>query len=638
MPHQSPDTVEITVQSSGVADIPPLESVGRIHEIGINGEGFMLADNPEQPDSLPAVAVLALDPPRLATSETPFAQAVERYTFESFHDWSGGMGQRWLNREGASVKKYEDSEGLDPFTVPGELSLLPSVSQSLAETFAGLRVVVVGDDMYALVGNDQLKRYVGSTDTWGTALTITDGAPISQIFDLASDGQYWYAATGASIVRGQATDPAAAWSTEDAISVKWAAGRICCVVNTGGTSTSRFTTLTSAGVEEKVGGHLTLEVGHTMVLGDGAAGGAYYFGSYVGDRGQIWAWQLGLDDGGNFHTPFVAWEMPQGLIPTAVTSAAGEVWIRAYRATGASAGEVLIYRGVPGEGSSLTPFLVADLGVANQVGDFAEVGDLILFSWQDTAGNAALGAISLNSGGYCRWFQANQAGLVRSVAQYRGSGVFTVAGHGVYVRDPSTFKTLGWLKTSIVDGASIVDKILDRIVLESQPILASQSIQLEYSLDANATFADAGTLSTVGAQRMVVYPSVRSGTFGLRITLNGPGTTDTRAFVAQMQFHPLGLRDQVVVVRVKAYDIMTGLNGAPLPENKRGRGVEIMRTLLGYAQSRVLFQDVDYQDTGTSEVMEVVSIRADRVGVYDHQIGYKRIGGEVELTMRRFRP
>jgi hypothetical protein len=105
-----------------------------------------------------------------------------------------------------------------------------------------------------------------------------------------------------------------------------------------------------------------------------------------------------------------------------------------------------------------------------------------------------------------------------------------------------------------------------------------------------------------------------------------------------MQFHPLGLRDQVVVVRVKAYDIMTGLNGAPLPENKRGRGVEIMRTLLGYAQSRVLFQDVDYQDTGTSEVMEVVSIRADRVGVYDHQIGYKRIGGEVELTMRRFRP
>ena len=631
MPHAAPDTVEIRVSGESIGDIDPLESVGSIYEIGINGVGYMLSDDPEDPDTLPGVVVPNLEAPRLATTDTPFSQAVERYTFETFHDWSSGAGQRWLNRETSTSRSFFDSEGVDPFTIPGELSLLPSVSQSLAEVHFALKISVVGDDMYAQTANNILKRLNGPTETWGGGFTVTDPGAIV-ISGLTSDGQYWYAATGQSIVRGTTTNPAAAWSTEDAVSVQWSAGRICAAVKVGGSTPNRFTTLSEAGVEEVVGGHLELDEGHTIVLG-GTAGGHFFFGSHVGDQGQIWAWQLGVDSEGAFHVPYVAWDMPQGLIPTAVHGAGGEVWIRAYRAEGASAGEVNIYRGVPGAG--LTPFLVAELGVVDKEGAFDEIGDLIVFSWEDTSGKAALGAVSLVSGGYARWVLGKEPGLIRSVVEWQGREAFTIAGKGVYIRDIAGFETTGWLDTSIVDGASLLDKVLDSLTLDVSPVLAGGSVEVLYSLDAGSTFTTAGTLSTAGSQRAQFNLSLRTPTFSLRFVLGSAGTTTTRTFAVQAQFHPLGLKDLITVVRVKAYDTMTGVNGAPLPDNAKGRGVTIMRTLESFGQSRILLQDIDWHITGNATVVEVVAVRSTRIGIYDTQLGERRIGGDVELTFRK---
>ena len=632
MPHQSPDTVQISVSSQTVGSIPPLESVGKVHEIGINGAGYMLSDDPENPETLPVVVVPNLEAPRLATTDTPFSQAVERYTFEAFHDWSAGAGQRWLNREISTSRSFYDSEGVDPFTTLGELSLLPSVSQSLAEAYASLRITVVGDDMYAQTAANQLRRLNGGTEVWAAAFTVTDPGAIT-ISDLTSDGQYWYAATGQSIVQGTTTDPAAAWSTEDAVNVQWAAGRICAAVKVGGSATpNRFTTLSETGVEEVAAGHLELDDGHTIVLG-GAVAGHFYFGSHVGDRGQIWAWQLGVDSEGAFHVPFVAWDMPQGLIPTAVHAAGGELWVRAYRAEGPTAGEVDIYRGIPGAG--LTPFLVAELGVADSEGGFDEVGDLVVFSWEDTSGKAALGAVSLVSGGYARWLLGKQAGKVGSVVEWQGRESFTIAGHGVYVRDTASFETSGWLDTSIVDGASLLDKVLDSVTLEAGVILSGGSVEVKYSLDAGASFTSAGTLSTVGAQRALFDLSLRAPTFSFRFLLGSAGTTTTTVSAVQPQFHPLGLKDLITVVRVRAYDTMTGLNGAPLTDNGRGRGVTIMRTLESLGQSRILFQDVDWHITDNALVFEVVSVKSTRVGVYDSRLGEQGVGGDVELTLRK---
>ncbi len=632
MSHQVPDTVTITVSGTSVGEIPPLESVGKIYEVGINGVGYMLSDDPQEVDTLPQVVIPNLEAPRLATTDTPFSQAVERYTFEAFHDWSAGAGQRWLNREISTSRSYFDSEGVDPFTTPGELALLPSVSQDLAETFASLRLTVVGDDMYAQTDTGSLTRLNGATEVWGTEFTVSDGGVIT-ISGMTSDGQFWYVASGTTIVRGTTTDPAAAWSTVDAVDVKWAAGRICVASKNGTSSTpNRFTTLSEAGVEEVVGGHIELDDGHTIVLG-GTAGGHFYFGSHVGDQGLIWAWQLGVDSEGAFHVPFVAWEMPQGIIPTAVHAAGDEIWVRAFRPQGPTAGEVDIYRGIPGAG--LTPFLVAELGVTDSVGDFDEVGDLVLFSWEDGSGDASLGAVSLVSGGYARWLLGHETGLIRSVVEWQGREAFTIAGQGVYIVDETGYETTGQLDTSIVDGASLLDKVLDSATLEIAPLPGGGSVEILVTLDGGATYSTIGTLSTAGAQRFSFDLSLRTPTFGFRFKLGSAGTLITTAFAFQAQFHPLGLRDVITVLRVKAYDKMTGMNGAPLIENKPGQGVVIMRTLESLGQSRINFQDIDWHLTNTAHVFEVVAVRSSRTSVYDTQQGHKVIGGDVELTLRR---
>lgn len=632
MSHQVSDFVEITASASDIADIEPNEDVGRVYEIGINGIGLMLADNPEQPDTLPAVIVPSLEPPRLATSDTPFAQAVEQYTFEAFHDWTVGAGQKYLNREGATSRAFWDSEGVDPFTERGELRLLETVSQSLAETYAGLRLVVVGDDMYALTDAAELTQFDGSS--WQTPITITNGAPITLITDLASDGQYWYAAhdeTG--VVRGQATDPAAAWSTEDVVALRWAAGRICAAVKAGSSATpNRFTTLAPDGTEELVGGHLELDAGWTIVPG-GVAGGHFFFGAHCGDQGLVYAWQLGVDSEGNFHVPYVAWDMPQGLVPVTIDGAADEVWIRAFRSEGPSAGDVSIYRGVPGSG--LTPFLVAELGPTEREGGFVEVDDLLCFSWEDTAGDAALGAVNLATGGYSRWLLGKEAGVVRSVAEYRGFEVFTISGFGVYLQDAATYETAGWLRTSIIDAASGLEKILDEVTLEISPQLAGESVELKYTLDQGATYTSMGTVATAGAQRAAYRPALRTGTFGLEILLGGDGSSRATVAMVMPRFHAVGLRDRLITVRVKCEDNMTGVNGAPLPDNGKGHGSELMRSLLVLGRSRVKFQDVDWHISGVSDVMEVVQVRAERTALYDPSKGERVISGTVELALRK---
>ena len=632
MGHSVSDFVEITASASSIADIDDNPEVGRIYEVAINGVGLMLEDTPENPQTLPAVIVPSLEPPRLATSDTPFAQAVEHYTFEAFHDWTVGAGQKYLNREGHTSRAFWDSEGVDPFTVRGELRLLESVSQSLASTYEGLRLVVVGDDMYAQTDDAELTQYDGSS--WQTPITISDGGAITAISDLTSDGQYWYAAyDGTGVIRGQATDPAAAWSTEDVVSLAWAAGRICAAVKAGSSSTpNRFTTLAPDGTEELVGGHLTLDEGWTIVPG-GVAGGHFYFGAYTGDQGMLYAWQLGVASEGNFHVPFVAWDMPQGLVPRRVAGAADEVWVRAFRSEGPSAGDVSIYRAVPGSG--LTPFLVAELGVTEVEGDFVEVDDLLVFSWEDTAGDAALGAVNLATGGYARWLLGKQTGVVRSVAEYRGFEVFTIDGHGVYLQDASSYETAGWLRTSIVDAASGLEKILDEVVLETTPLLLDEEVELSYTLDQGATYTSMGSVATVGAQRAAYTPALRTGTFGIQIDLVGGGTTQTTVAMVQPRFHAVGLRDRLITIRVKCYDFMTGVNEAPLPDNGRGHGSELMRSLLVLGRSRVKFQDVDWHISGVSDVMEVVQVRAERIGIYDPNLGERSIGGVVELALRK---
>ena len=228
------DIVVIDVDIDDVYDYDDLESVGNIYQVGINGVGYMLADAPNEPAY--RKQVVPLDPDRLATTSTPFSEAIERYSFASLSDATGGAGQRWLNRATSDGTMFYSSEGVDPFTTEGEITLLNTAStEEVDNTYASARSTVVGTVLYTQTGASALK-HVSTPGGTETALSITDGSGAVTITDLTSDGQYWYAATGSAVLRGTTSDPGANWSTVDCYKVKWAGGRICAASKSSGST------------------------------------------------------------------------------------------------------------------------------------------------------------------------------------------------------------------------------------------------------------------------------------------------------------------------------------------------------------------------------------------------------------------
>lgn len=640
----APDSVLFSVDLPGVADIADNEEVGRVYEVAINGVGYMLADNPET-DRRWNRRTVPLEPERFASTETPFSEAIERYAFTNIDTWVGGAGQRYWDRDDSTGSAFYDSEGIDPFSSPGEISLLPATTQVKATTYASPHLTVVGDSAYVITGQNTIEH--SSNGTGWSSFTLTDGleggSGTLTVEDLTSDGQYWYGATGRSIIRGTTSDPAASWSAQDAMAVQWAADRIFAAVVASGSTPNRLTTLTSAGAEEKTNGHKTHPDGTTVVLG-GMAGGFYFYGAYAGTGGAVYAWSPSWD-GTTFDVPFLAWDMPAGLIPAAITATAGEVWVRAYRAEGTSAGSADLYRCIPDAQGNLTPFFVAELAAPGgsvdlSQGGFTSYDDHVFFAWPNMAstGDSGIGTVYLPTGGWARWLRApsTSSTLVRDVAVWKGRPVFTVDTKGVYWESTTAWETSGEITLSVTDAESARDKVWDEVVVLVRPLGSGESVDLELSYDNMGSFNSIGSLDTAGALSKKFTADTKAPNLTPRLTLNGPGTDTPIVHFVSVSYHQLGLADKVLVLPVNCADNLTGLNGAPLPENGPGVGATRARDLEALTQTRVKVQDVDWHLTGSTEIYEVLAVESDRVvGLYDRQHGSAQMTLVSVVTLRK---
>ena len=630
------DTLLVSVEYPDVHSFADESAVGRLYQIGINGDGFMLADNPEKGMEYQRT-VVPLDPQRLATSDTPFSEAIERYSFAAADDWDAGAGQRYYHRGASTASAYWDSTGLDPFTEKGRIKLLNATALEEAETYAGLKLVVVGDDLYYVSSATEVSR-IQSAGASPTDITVAGGITIS---DLASDGQYWYIADGSNIYRGTTSTPGSAWSAQDALEVTWAAGRICAAVASSGSTPNRFTTLNDAGAEDKANGHLTLPVGSTITLGD-TTNGHFYFGGYAGTAGSVYAWKLGVDESGDFFVPFEALKMPGGMIPTSVATGGGYVWVRGYRAEGSSQGQAVVLQCVPdGSGSLVATTLVelAAIGTAadHQVGAMCSYEDLMLFGWKTmTAAKAGVGAVSLTTGGYAKWYQASLDGDVSSIAVWKGLPVFAVKGRGIYRVNSAAFETAGTLETSLFDGASALFKIWDDVSLTMDPLTSGESITASVTVDSGATFtALANGSVSESLKSHTVAISKQAKELGLKLVFVGSGSGDCALTFLSTRFHPLGLADTLVQIPVDCGDQLKGLNGAPLPENGEGKGVLRARTLQNLVQTRVRFQDIDWHVTGATESYEVESCEIEAISLYEPSRSGSALRMIAKLTLRK---
>jgi hypothetical protein len=595
------------------------QRVGSIYEVGINGVGYMLADNPQRPVRR-QTGVLDTQPPG---SDDPLSERIGRYDFIGASDWTGGEGQEMLDRPRSDVTRYAYSEGVDPFTVPGRVTCLPEMGLLDASSYATQRVITTnpGPIIWRQTSATELTHTLSGVDTTFTAV----GA--GSITGLATDGEYWYTANTTGIRRGNtAANPGADWSTVNARDVAWIGDRLGALT---ADTPPAFTTLSTVGVEENAGGWAAHpdSVIRGLCGGDGFA----WWGVITPDDSDlchIHYWQVDSDPINHG----IALVLPPGETVGAMFFYLGNVFIRTVRGT-LNGYEVKIYRCVPSDGV-LTPsvavqeIMPTSASSGATYGGFAGQSKFVAFGWtgMETDGANGIGVIDLETGGYARWYATTTttAALVY-VSQYSNDFIITVAGAGLY--GPSTITSsddlvTGFLITSTSDLGTPALKHLDEIQVSTLPLPSGASLAVAYSVDGGANYTTLDTYTTAAATRHFTQltTEVKSASFRMRATLT-PTVDESQAptvtsFLAKT--HATGIVDEIIELPINCEDHIADVNGAILAEDSGpGKGMARYRALRALIGTKVEFQDVDWKHTGTTTIQEVVAVESTAVQIFN---------------------
>ena len=630
-----------TFDGSAATATTPERAVGSVYEVGVNGVGLMLADHPEKEIRYER-RVIPLDSPRLSTSETPFSQAIDRYTLAGAYDWSAGSGQLAYNREGSDPARYRKSDGIDPFSVPGSARLAPNGTLKHSSAYANSRAVIAGGGLYVLTADGQFANYATPSTVSPTTFTISGAGAYRSI---CSDGTNWYYSDGSNIYRNNTAASAAAWSTVDAFVVQWCVDRVFAARIGTGSKPNVLVELNSTGAE--VGGARvwTLQP-ETEITSITAGDGYVWFTGTRGDKSAIFAVKLGADD-----SYITALEIPAGLIATNIGFYQGNLMIRAVDL----AGDATIYRCATSAGK-LTATKVLEIpavgGLSQAVGDFTGDDRYIYFSWRQmgetllnpTKTGSGVGVIDLTTGGWSKWMGVRQStteatGAVGTILSWYGRPVFTVDGYGaVHADAPSggddgTVNS-GQFETSLYDLGTSLRKVWGEVTVTFDPIPVNGSVQVFYSVDGGASYTALTAATTAGSKSARWSLNVESDTVSFKVAL--AGTTASPVFrTLTVRAYPVGLADQILTLPVNCADIVAGLNGKTVPGSTRGAGSARARWLESLVQTRVAVQDIDWPVTGATTTYDLIGVETRSVGVYDRAVNRQSQAMVAVLTLRR---
>lgn len=611
---ESTDTDTFYVDAADVSDFPDEPRVGSVFECAINGVGYMLADTPERPYRR---QVGTLNPPRFATGDTPFSEAIERYTMVGQSDWTGGAGQRLGDRPDSDASRFWTSQGINPFE-PGELSLLPATTLQISDNYATPRAVVASGQLYAQTADTELTR-LATVGGSGSAISFATPGTISA---LASDGLYWYASCADEKIYRGTTALGAAWCDLSAVAsappsvVEWCSDRLA-VVYADASSNTCLSTLSDAGAEEVAGGRFKFKDATISAVTSGD--GYIWFSVNRQDRSDVYAWQIGSTD-----SRFVALTLPAGQSVTALGFYLGNVMIRAAEVVNGTTTRAIIYRAVSQSGA-LTPDRVMDIeksGVDHSAGDFAGDDRFVFWSWRAMAddGRSGVGCLDLSTGGWTRWLYAPDAGatgVVTSLYNWNGKVGFSIGGYGSSLEGSTPLST-GYMEGSVRDLASGLTKILTDLRVTFEALPSGGSLTAAVSIDGGASFNTLGSLSAAGSRSSTWEVASEAPSGAVKLTL-GASSTSPKIRTTQLRMHPLSVVDEILVLPVNCEDELRGVNGRDIastrPSLARAKALE---SLVG---SRVRVQDVDWPTTKTASVWEMVSAETTSVGVADRRVG-----------------
>lgn len=625
------DFIQFLASVSAVSSFGTNQGVGTVYEAAINGEGLMLADSDQTPYRR---QVGTLQAPRLAVGDTPFSEAIERYTYIGQGDWSGGAGQETGSRALSDPTAFSSSRSVDPFT-PGELQLLPTTDQEVASATDPVRAVVASGKLFAQSASDTFRSLDEPGDGSPGTLTFTN-----DVVDITSDGTYWYAADGTAvgIRRGTGTVEGSVWSDLSTPAstldlVEWTSDRLT-VIYTNSSSQSVLSTIGPDGSEEVGDGRFKFDDG--VITAVTAGDGYLWFSVNRTDRSVIYAWQLGSND-----AEFVALELPPGQSVTALFHYLGNVLVRTAESVDATTVHGLIYRAIPSEGT-LTPELVTRLEVdAVDQGPGSFTGDdrFVFFSYTagDDDGRSCIGALDLSTGGWCRWLRApvgGATGVVSDLVRWTGRVGFTVDEYGTVV-ESTDLESSGYLISSRSDLASSLEKVLDDITIATEPLGADASITVDVSLDGGTSWITAGQMDVPGLKTGRWTVGFQTSSISTRLILNAAGSVSPVVSMLQTKVHPLSITDSILELPVNCSYRLVGLNGLEIQDGVPS-GLARVRRLEALVGTRVVVQDVDWPITGTASTWEVVSADTTSTGVYSRNLGH-RVEQEAVcvLTLRR---
>lgn len=594
-----------------VADYPDNTSVGSVYEIGINGVGYMLADTERRPYRRSSGTLQA---PRFATGDTPFSQAIERYSYVGVGDWALGAGQRMMDRDTASPRGFWESEGVDVFT-PGELSLLNVTTQQVASALDPVPAVVASDILYVQTDTDELS-YVDAVD--GTPVTMTFTG--DTVAGMASDGINWYVSnTDEEIFKGTDATIGVAWADVSAQTssieiMEWCSDRLA-IAYTDSSDRACFSTLSPAGAEETAGGRFKHE--DATITAITAGDGYVWYSVNRADRSLVYAWQLGSSD-----ASFVALELPQGQYVTALYFYLGNVMVRAAQTVDATTVRAIIYRAVPSSGE-LTPerlLMLEDADVDRSVGGFVGNDRFVFFSWKAMSedGRSGIGAIDLSTGGYAKWFTAPAGsaatGAVSGLFNWFGKTGFAVSGYGA-VLESTTPVLEGYLVSSTSDLGSALTKVVDSVQIVTEPLPVGGEVEVQFSADGGESFTSIGAIAAAGLKAGEWELGLEGQAGTSKVVLTATVTSPVLRLI-QYKVHALSIVDQVLELPINCLDRLVGLNGVEIRDGQP-RGMARNRVLEDLVGTRIRLQDVDWPVTRVAEVWEVVATEFTSTGTYD---------------------
>ena len=614
----------------------PNQKVGSVYEIALADVGYMLSDNPQRPVRR-QTGVLDSQPPG---SDAPLSERIGRYDFIGASDWTGGEGQDLADRPSSDATRYYYSEGIDPFTTPGQITCLPAMSEVATDNDAS-HVVVASDSAYVKTGTSELSELASTESVPSVFSTGLAGA----IVDLTSDGTYWYATDGATIRRNNTdADPAADWSTEDVTIIEWCTDRIM------GIDTVASPEELISFAPDGTGTVLTMTHGTAFSLRGLCGGdGFVWYGANTGVGGHVRYWQV---DSSPTNTG-IALTLPTDETVDNLFYYLGNVFVASLVADPSGVVFHKIYRCVPSDGL-LTPQLVVDgiYSFGSFATPFAALDRFVAFGWPNMmrAVQGGIGVIDLETGGYARWFAAGPVGggvfskHTLGVVAWNGKFGFTVQDTGFFAPLADTDYVDGFLETSSADLATPTLKHLDEIAVSTRPLPSSggdATVAVAYSIDDGANYTTLATYQGVGETRnsTELSTAVTFASLRLRVTLTATGDDSDKPIVTAFlaKTHATGIIDEILELPISCEDVIADVAGTTIQEDSGpGKGMARYRALQALMGTKVTFQDSDWKHTQTTTLCEVVGVESTQVNVFNQNRGMNDQTAHVAVvTLRR---